>query len=66
MTGIFVILESSATQCYQDVTPTQKFFLHRHIYSLGAYLQERTSRAILVSIIDCRCDDGAASRFQNN
>ncbi len=27
MTGIFGILESSATQWYQDVAPTQKFFL---------------------------------------
>jgi hypothetical protein len=26
MTGIFGILESSATQCYQDVAPTQEFF----------------------------------------
>jgi hypothetical protein len=26
MTGIFGILESSATQWYQDVTPTQEFF----------------------------------------
>ncbi len=24
MTGIFGILESSATQCYQDVAPTQE------------------------------------------
>jgi hypothetical protein len=26
MTGIFGILESSATQWYQDVAPTQEFF----------------------------------------
>ncbi len=34
MTGIFRILESSATQSYQDVARTQEFFFHRHIYSL--------------------------------
>ncbi len=36
MTGIFGILESSATQWYQDVAPTQEFFFffHRPIYSL--------------------------------
>jgi hypothetical protein len=34
MTGIFGILESSATQLYQDVAPTQEFFFHRPIYSL--------------------------------
>ncbi len=36
MTNIFVILESSATQLYQDVTPTREFFFffpYRHIYS---------------------------------
>jgi hypothetical protein len=32
MAGIFGILESSATQWYQDVAPTQDFFFHRHIY----------------------------------
>ncbi len=37
MTGIFGILESSATQWYQDVTPTQEFFFHCHIYSLWSY-----------------------------
>jgi hypothetical protein len=36
MTGIFGILESSATQRFQDVAPTQEFIFHRHIYSLRA------------------------------
>ncbi len=30
----FGILESSATQWYQVVSPTQEFYFHRHIYSL--------------------------------
>jgi hypothetical protein len=34
MIGIFGILESSATQWYQDVNTIQDFFFHRHIYSL--------------------------------
>jgi hypothetical protein len=34
MTGIFGILESSATQRYQDVVPNQELFFHRQIYSL--------------------------------
>ncbi len=34
MTAIFGILESSAMQWYQGVTPTQEFIFHRHIYSL--------------------------------
>jgi hypothetical protein len=34
MTGIFGILESSATQWCQDVAPTQELFFHRPIYSL--------------------------------
>jgi hypothetical protein len=36
MTGIFGILKSSATQWYQDVASTRKFFFfsHRPIYSL--------------------------------
>jgi hypothetical protein len=33
-TGIFRILDSSATQWYQDAAPTQELFFHRHIYSL--------------------------------
>ncbi len=37
MTGIFGILESSATQRYQDVAPTQEFFFHRPIYSRWAH-----------------------------
>ncbi len=36
MTGIFGILESSATQCYQDVASTQEFFFLCHIYGLWA------------------------------
>jgi hypothetical protein len=34
MTAIFGILESSATQQYQDVAPTQQFIFHCHVYSL--------------------------------
>jgi hypothetical protein len=34
MTHIFGILESSATQQYQDVAPNQVFYFHRDIYSL--------------------------------
>ncbi len=34
MTGIFGILESSATQWYEDVASTQKIFFLCHIYSL--------------------------------
>ncbi len=38
MKGIFGILESSATQWYQDVASTQEFFfVHRHIYSLWTH-----------------------------
>ncbi len=34
MTGIFGILESSATQWYRDVASTRHFFFYRPIYSL--------------------------------
>ncbi len=34
MAGIFGILESSATQWYQGVSPTQELYFHRHIYSV--------------------------------
>ncbi len=34
MAGIFGILESPATQWYQDVAPTELFLSHGHIYSL--------------------------------
>ncbi len=43
MTGIFGILESSATQWYQDVIPSQELFFHRHIYSL--WLKQRVIHA---------------------
>jgi hypothetical protein len=52
MAGIFGILESSATQWYKDVAPTQELFFHRHIYSLwfsGGELQvvgKRESRHV--------------------
>jgi hypothetical protein len=38
MTGIFGVLESSATQWYQDVASTRHFFFHRPIYSLWRHL----------------------------
>ncbi len=63
MTGILGILESSATQGYQDVNPTQEFFFHRHIYSLwvsvghvglNCGVKERTEKfRIYTSCTDC-------------
>ncbi len=35
MTGIFGILESSATQWYQDVAPTQEVFFFFFFFSLS-------------------------------
>jgi hypothetical protein len=41
MTGIFRILESSATQSYQDVAPARVCFFHRGICSLWMEMSDR-------------------------
>ncbi len=57
MTGIFGILESSATQWLQDGAPTQKLFFHRHIHSLWSIPSHVATSSLNFRDVDYRGEE---------